>query len=256
MGDRTTGVTITDIDDTTCYEVTHQFCTRFTINFPNSPGPLSLLEVDTHDATGGVTAAYTPPSQVSYSCDGNAACSISTTDVILDASANLFYANDRIKVTCAGKTMGTYTVASTTTTQITTVETLTACTPVGTETVTVVLDSYVITTNADLTSFVSPGALLNIGTFSGITPKVDFITWDATAGTGRIYLTGEHVGDDANSAETITTAGTDVVEWYGAGTTEDSECGDRGLCNRETGICKCFVGYTGEACSLQNALSA
>ncbi len=33
-----------------------------------------------------------------------------------------------------------------------------------------------------------------------------------------------------------------------------SQCSNRGNCNHETGICKCFSGYTGVDCSIQNAL--
>jgi hypothetical protein len=33
------------------------------------------------------------------------------------------------------------------------------------------------------------------------------------------------------------------------------ECSTRGLCNRETGICKCFKGYTNDNCDTQSALA-
>jgi len=38
------------------------------------------------------------------------------------------------------------------------------------------------------------------------------------------------------------------------GTYEEIECSGRGLCDRSSGMCGCFSGYTGEACQLQNAL--
>ena len=34
-----------------------------------------------------------------------------------------------------------------------------------------------------------------------------------------------------------------------------SQCSNRGLCNAETGTCDCFSGYTGDDCSVQNALA-
>jgi len=34
-----------------------------------------------------------------------------------------------------------------------------------------------------------------------------------------------------------------------------AECSTRGVCNREDGVCECFGGYTGDNCSLQNALA-
>jgi len=40
------------------------------------------------------------------------------------------------------------------------------------------------------------------------------------------------------------------------GNTEDTECSNRGLCDRVTGLCKCFGGYFGVACEYQNALTS
>jgi hypothetical protein len=70
----------------------------------------------------------------------------------------------------------------------------------------------------------------------------------------HIYIA--YVGDDANNDETISAAGTDAVEQYGKGTTKNSKCSDRGMCNTESGACKCFKGCAGRACSTQNALSS
>lgn len=40
------------------------------------------------------------------------------------------------------------------------------------------------------------------------------------------------------------------------GNTEDIECSGRGLCDRSSGLCKCFGGYYGVACEFQNALAS
>jgi hypothetical protein len=38
-------------------------------------------------------------------------------------------------------------------------------------------------------------------------------------------------------------------------TYEADPCSKRGLCNLATGVCQCFSGYTGVACSAQNAIA-
>ena len=39
-----------------------------------------------------------------------------------------------------------------------------------------------------------------------------------------------------------------------SGTTEELACGRRGLCESKSGICACFMGYTGQSCGTINAL--
>ena len=34
-----------------------------------------------------------------------------------------------------------------------------------------------------------------------------------------------------------------------------SQCSNRGLCDATSGLCQCFKGYTGDDCSIQNALA-
>jgi len=39
------------------------------------------------------------------------------------------------------------------------------------------------------------------------------------------------------------------------GTQENAVCSNRGLCDYDSGLCKCFNGFTDEDCSVQNALA-
>lgn len=45
-----------------------------------------------------------------------------------------------------------------------------------------------------------------------------------------------------------------VVVEVANGNYEAFECSGRGLCDRTAGLCKCFPGYTGESCTIQDAL--
>ena len=43
---------------------------------------------------------------------------------------------------------------------------------------------------------------------------------------------------------------TEIVQ----GTKENAECGNRGVCDRVSGLCNCFPGFTGISCSKQDVL--
>lgn len=54
-----------------------------------------------------------------------------------------------------------------------------------------------------------------------------------------------------SSANTLTVA----VSTTTAGTEENVPCSGRGLCATDTGLCKCFAGYYGEACQTQTIIT-
>jgi hypothetical protein len=77
-------------------------------------------------------------------------------------------------------------------------------------------------------------------TYSGDDTELTvFIVEEETAATTAL--------DDANSPASY---------WQGKGTTENTECSHRGLCNHDEGLCECFTGYTHDDCSMQDALNA
>jgi hypothetical protein len=83
-------------------------------------------------------------------------------------------------------------------------------------------------------------------------------TTDSTDEGMDIAITFTHNPGNLNALEIVdvnwTTPETDVAETT-AGTTVAAECSGRGLCDYETGICKCFRGYRLDDCSSQHALA-
>jgi len=104
--------------------------------------------------------------------------------------------------------------------------------------------------------------------------KITNVLWDATeaayykggtaaevtsGGThfGRVFVESDsNFSPNAMDATNGEVEFTGNVQFNGVGTTESSECSDRGLCDRESGICVCFPGYTGNSCHIQNAAAA
>lgn len=76
----------------------------------------------------------------------------------------------------------------------------------------------------------------------------------AAAGKGTILGSSVATTAAAIDEDILETDTAGVLYVEGDGTHENVECGARGLCDTEAGECKCFAGYTGLACGMQNAL--
>merc|ERR1719269_541986 len=112
--------------------------------------------------------------------------------------------------------------------------------------------------NLGLTTTLSAGNRMRLVVVSGsaiheVDTTVSSVEYhnDGTNDIGYIILAEEA----ANVLLADVTAGAATLYHDGDGTRENVECSDRGMC-QEDGTCKCFGGYTGDACSIQKAISA
>lgn len=285
--DGTAHTGLTTETDKICYRLTDYYCNRYKVTFATTPGDHAALTVDTanmivdsqtvsagatasysvvdtlllgtDDGTGGIVVGFKGLGQASTMSSSCSTCVITgqVVDFSNQAGEGVKYEEgERMSVTCNGVAWGTFTVVSVATDAITVLETIRAC---GSgQGLAAALASYVITTNTYLEGMLSVGDRLIVDNFASVPPTIAAFKWDATAASnpGRLILSGAYVGGDGvNGDENDSGVGADKVKQYGTGTTENSECSDRGVCNSETGACKCFKGYTGRSCSTQNALS-
>jgi hypothetical protein len=78
------------------------------------------------------------------------------------------------------------------------------------------------------------------------TRTVDSITYSSTGEIEKLHM----------DSDMITAADDQVIYIDSSGTTELSECSNRGMCDESSGVCECFTGYKYDDCSSQDSLFA
>lgn len=272
-------------------------CIRLMVDFVDMPGNIVNLGVDVSEVTyAGETNAMNPNAGVTFATTTNLVIGnsgtgatvsftkdVSATDTgstvasnnvitftagatpIAQTAANTFFVGAAIQVSCAGRSLGEYTIASIDSASdpqtITVAETIiqSTCDSVA-GTMVVTQTSLVINTGdfdatvlSDYTGLeINPGTSdlgLTIGSlYDGYIIAAENLNSDVfnhDAGSGSVY-----VGPSDVAAATV------VLKLDTVGTRENVLCSDRGICNYEEGVCNCFAGYTGDSCHVQRAIAA
>lgn len=245
--------------------------------------------VDGTDTTQGSHASNTDVEYYSTSntvaltigdgADGNVGIDIGTNDKLIELGTTpsdwMLAVGAEITVACGSKGIGTYIIASVDPSgnDITVTETLPNCNTAAGQVpndsdgnLHITLNTpWLLVDRVDVSNLVTPEEdhvkvhTTLTGAGSGVMPLVKAVRYPANDASGAgsegtsVFLHWASA-DDANddAAGSVSNAGFSL---YNTGQKEASQCSDRGVCDRDTGLCNCFRGYTGEACELQNSLA-
>lgn len=72
--------------------------------------------------------------------------------------------------------------------------------------------------------------------------------------TGGSYINKAGVSTLCSTLTNNLSAGSDCASGGNIGTQEQRDCSGRGICDYETGVCKCFSGFFGDSCNVQTIL--
>jgi len=262
-------------DDIKCYKIggdatTPGFCTRYKVTLPSKSTAFSAKidkvtvggKTDAQDSSTDIdassgtkldigdtdlVASHVDPSTVDESClSAQITITGKTITCASGADYTTFKAEDQVQLTCGSTSRGTYTVDSTTTTDLVLEETPPSCS----DDIDILLVSDYITIAGNLED-VDAGSRIYVNGWNTIDGYATKFVKDSALST-RVFLSKPHLSA-AGGSESDSTGD---VQFNGAGTKEANECGDRGICQRETGICECFKGYSGDSCHSQNTLVA
>lgn len=100
------------------------------------------------------------------------------------------------------------------------------------------------------------GVFENVRVETNVAANVYSVTFTFYDNSGNLPLLVANVHEGTHPATDSAFATTDItITEDRAGNKEQSTCSNRGICDYESGICKCFKGYYDDDCSVQHALA-